>query len=283
MSRLSKVGVIFLLTLFVGGPLAIAPGALARPSSVLATQRCSPWRIVPVPTDQAEVEDSFEYPHQPKILHWDGSRWTKAPIEGKDADLKGIDVISATEAWAVGTRGNLSRTTAFHWNGSMWRRVSVPSPEGSYDILYGVSATSASDVWAVGVTGYDQGLIVHWNGATWSVLPHPEYDGGEAFRSVVAVAPDDAWAVGERNLSSNSPIIQHWDGTAWTDVTFPHSNAYGIFLGVDASGPDNVWAVGINEVGWSIGGMAPPGLDSTGCRTGRPASCGRCRSSLQTT
>ena len=54
MSRLSKVGVIFLLTLFVGGPLAIAPGALARPSSVLATQRCTPWRIVPVPTDQAE-------------------------------------------------------------------------------------------------------------------------------------------------------------------------------------------------------------------------------------
>jgi hypothetical protein len=86
---------------------------------------------------------------------------------------------------------------------------------------------------------------MHWHGTSWTSLPHPRYAGGEEFRSVVALAPDDAWAVGGKDLAAEKPIIQHWDGTAWQDVQIPQPRSGGLLLGVDGSGPDDVWAVGV--------------------------------------
>ncbi len=255
----ATIGALVLLTVALGTPASATPSA-ATPR----TAGCIPWEIVPTPTDSAEevagidgtsasdfwaVEDSFEAPHPATILHWDGTGWTKAPINAKDGDLKSVDVLSENDAWAVGTLSGYQKTLAVHWNGSVWSNVAVPSPVGSYDILYGVSGSGPDDVWAVGVTGYSQGLIAHWHGTTWITVPHPTYQDGEEFRSVATITPDDAWAVGGQLVYPEQPIIEHWDGTSWKDAGIAPVPNGGLLMGVDATGPNDVWAAGIGYGG----------------------------------
>lgn len=60
------------------------------------------------------------------ILHWNGTRWSKAPTPIAPAPqlaLYGASTISATNAWAVGQFGISARTLALHWNGTSWSRT----------------------------------------------------------------------------------------------------------------------------------------------------------------
>ncbi len=258
MQTFARVGtILLLLSIGTGAPAAYTATLHPDPSAGDAT-RCRPWQNVPVRGNSEElitgidglsgsdlwaVVDAFYAPHPPKILHWNGIRWIESSVQGVSAVFDGVSVISATDAWAVGSE-------VVHWNGSAWAKVPVPAPQGDYDFLYGVSGTSSSDVWAVGDNGYGRGLIVHWDGATWSIVPHPDYQQGEFFFGVVALAPNDAWLVGEQFIpDSTAPIIQHWDGNAWSNVKFPHPNRPGVMAGVGASGPNDVWAVGRNYSG----------------------------------
>src|SRR5262249_52283897 len=65
-----------------------------------------------------------------------------------------------------------------HWNGSAWGIVPSPTP-GAYPALNAVAARSASDVYAVGFNmpsvngGVQQGMILRWNGSTWSADTNP--------------------------------------------------------------------------------------------------------------
>jgi hypothetical protein len=52
------------------------------------------------------------------------------------------------------------------WNGRTWTRTAAPLT--SADFLSGVAVISASDAWAVGSTHAGHGIILHWNGSTWS-------------------------------------------------------------------------------------------------------------------
>src|SRR5258708_20715342 len=51
-----------------------------------------------------------------------------------------------------------------------WNVVSSPSPDSSFNSLNGIAAVSANDIWAVGFSD-SIGLIEHWDGTQWTVLP----------------------------------------------------------------------------------------------------------------
>ncbi len=66
---------------------------------------------------------------------------------------------------------------------------------------------------------------------------------------VVALAPDNAWAVGSYSPPNGFPrkaLVKHWDGTRWSQVVVPNPGGqHGTALAsVSASGPDDVWAAG---------------------------------------
>jgi hypothetical protein len=50
--------------------------------------------------------------------------------------------------------------------------------------------------WQQGQQGPRQTLILHWDGAGWSVVPGITVHGNGYFNGVVALAPNDVWAVG---------------------------------------------------------------------------------------
>jgi hypothetical protein len=171
-------------------------------------------------------------------MHWDGTQWTVVPNPSRWT-LYGVTAITSNDVWAVGEQSIL------HWDGTNWSTVSFPPPPGdSYQILKGISATSASDIWAVGYSqsSYFYGyryypLTYHWDGTRWNLIPNA---GGldEYLYSVSAIAPNDAWAVGDNGQT------QHWNGADWSRVAAPYPGLGGRFNGVAAASASDVWAVG---------------------------------------
>jgi hypothetical protein len=91
--------------------------------------------------------------------------------------------------------------------------------------LTAISAASRSDIWAVGTAGPEgsqRTLTAHWDGIRWQIVPSPNPlsfgDGllgiGDRLFGVVAIAANDAWAVGATLNRSSSrleqPLIEHW-------------------------------------------------------------------------
>ena len=125
-----------------------------------------------------------------------------SPPSGKTAFLSGVVSISPRDAWAVGSANGHSLIE--HVDGGPWAIVSAPN----IGPLFAVDGTSSDDVWAIG-----KGGILHWDGAAWQVSPAP----GVTLTSVVAIAPDDAWAVGHGTL--------RWDGTSWSQMPVRRSGS----------------------------------------------------------
>jgi hypothetical protein len=70
--------------------------------------------------------------------------------------------------------------------------------------------------------------------------------GGAALNDIVALAPDNIWAVGYQTTTDSRvhlPLIQHWDGKDWAYAPIePISD--GVLYAVAATGPNDVWAAG---------------------------------------
>jgi hypothetical protein len=171
-------------------------------------------------------------------MHWNGTAWTVVPNPSRWT-LYGVAAISSNDVWAVGEQSIL------HWNGTNWTTVSFPPPPGdSYQTLKGISATSANDIWAVGYSqwsyfyGYRSApLTYHWDGAGWNLIPNAGSIDEYLF-AVTAIAPNDAWAVGDNGQT------QHWNGADWSRVAAPYPGLGGRFNGIAAASASDVWAVG---------------------------------------
>jgi hypothetical protein len=245
--------------------IAFAP-ALASPGPAgVAAVACRAWKIVPSPvvenaslgavsaTSSTDVWTVGSYLDQSGsiIEHWDGRAWTLVPHPV--ATLYSVEAISPDDVWAVGGSGVIQ-----HWDGAAWKIVPSPKP-GTSRVLLGVSATSATDVWAGGYYVGPDGsrpLALHWGGVRWTLVPVPDGSpyGTNAFFAIAAVAPNDAWGVGDQDVSGGfnlQPLAEHWDGTEWTPVDVPpiptgYSN---VLNGVDGSSTTDVWAVGTYSEG----------------------------------
>ena len=171
-------------------------------------------------------------------MHWDGKAWTVIPNPSRWT-LYGVTALASNDVWAVGEQSIL------HWNGTSWSSVSFPlPPNGAYPILKGVSAFSANDIWAAGYSqfAYFDGyryypLTYHWDGTRWNWIPNAG-NIDEYFFGVVAIAPNDVWAVGDNGQT------QHWNGADWSRVAAPYPGLGGRFNGVAAASANDIWAVG---------------------------------------
>jgi hypothetical protein len=115
---------------------------------------------------------------QTLILRWNGTKWKRvaSPNPGGSIanDLNGVDIVSNTDAWAVGTfvSGSNGFDLILHWNGSKWKPVTGASPGSHNNILNAVSVVSSSDVWAGGFDsaahGGSKNELEHWNGQHWT-------------------------------------------------------------------------------------------------------------------
>jgi hypothetical protein len=190
------------------------------------------------------------------IENWNGGTWVQVPSpngSASDNDLLGVTAISAKNAWAVGystTSHGLFQTLVEHWNGTDWKRMPSPDPEGSSGSasLFGVAASSPSSAWAVGdyfKGGIAQALIMRWNGKKWKLAAAPSLDKASvdgSLSSVAVVSATNVWAVG--TLNGRLTLAAHWNGSTWSKVPSPDPGSFSEFSTVAASSATDVWAVG---------------------------------------
>ena len=141
---------------------------------------------------------------KPLVLRYDTTKpsptWVSVsgaggvPSPGKvETVLTGIDVLTASNVWAVGyyNDGSAERPLALHWNGSTWSNSPIPGAGA----LRKVAAITASNVWAAG-TYYNasaqrnETLVVHFNGKSWTTAVSA--DSPAATDEIIGLAADRA-------------------------------------------------------------------------------------------
>lgn len=164
--------------------------------------------------------------------------WRLVDRQSQPSELFSIAAVGRRAAWAVGdTINNLGGMRVLRWQGSRWRRISVPGMPAEQEGL--VSGSSASNVWLVGQNSSGQ-VTARWNGSQWLTEPSPVLA-----NELVALSPTDVWVAGVPTCVNNNrkrctTPMAHWNGTSWSDST--------VHIAVDAlsgSAAGNVWIVGV--------------------------------------
>jgi hypothetical protein len=252
---LQRVDMTCLRTLLVVSICAAFPAACQtqRPASI--------FEVVPTPDPQPIYDNDLYavgasspadiWAVGSTAIHFDGTSWTGYALPGIDgvigAQLKGVAVLSPTNAWGVGsfltngpTTGNLQ-----HWDGSAWS--AVPNPANAGTILESIAAVSADDIWAGSCV---VGPFEHFDGTAWTAVPTPPTQPPEyCIEGIAVVSTSDIWAVGWQGDGGYNSVTltMHWDGARWTTVASPSvGNGANQLNGVVAVASDNVWAVGFS-------------------------------------
>jgi hypothetical protein len=141
------------------------------------------------------------------VLRWNGTSWQRLPFPTEPYGwtlLRGVSVIAADDAWAVGCVQDYnqwghveSRARSYHWDGSSWTAV-LPGVYGRDSRVSDVWARATDDVWAVGAgqTGLDQTfryVTLHWDGVSWSNVDNQNQG---VLNAVSGSSNADVWAVG---------------------------------------------------------------------------------------
>jgi|SRR5579863_9804512 len=129
----------------------------------------------------------------------------------------------------------------------------VPSPN-SEATLSAVAAISTNNVWAVGYGG----LIEHWNGVSWNIVPSSNnVPSDNVLTGVAAISANNIWAVGYYFVASSDipqTLIEHWNGVKWSVIPNPNVGSFENYLnGVTAVSANNIWAVGEYDSSSTLG------------------------------
>lgn len=165
-------------------------------------------------------------------------------------DLQAVATLSPTSVWAVGFQatggskgGAVTQTLVEHFNGSHWSVIPSPNVSASYNTLQAIAAVSANNIWAAGYddasNGVHQTLILHYNGAKWSVFPTTN---AGVLSGIAAVSANNIYTVG---TSSNGTLIEQYNGTAWIVVPSPNKHPFDLLKAVAVVSANNIYAVGV--------------------------------------
>jgi hypothetical protein len=209
----------------------------------------------------------------PSIEHFDGGRWSEFPTPAslhvpsggpRTIALWDVAAVSTDDAWAVGGyefqegAGRAQPPVVLHWDGVRWANVVVPTPEGRAYVGYGVAADGPDDVWVAAdavVPDRDAtpGVLLHWDGSTWSDAPLVAPPGTSLhLQAVDSTGPDDVWAAGSAfavGSERSIPMIEHFDGTSWIEVPLggPGRDRMGRVRSIRVIGGE-VWTVGFTAL-----------------------------------
>ena len=199
------------------------------------------------------------------IEQWNGSAWdvVQGPQfgQGDQPSLYAMAGTSADDIWAVGDLladgGNAIFALFEHWDGSTWSAITLAT---GTPFLNGASADATNDAWAVGydasIIDEDATLAIHWNGTDWSPVSTPNVgEGNNVLEGVLALAPNDAWAVGYSTPqpppqeTATLTLIEHFDGTSWSVIPSPNvgpANQYqsNRLFGITANSATDIYAFG---------------------------------------
>jgi hypothetical protein len=188
----------------------VSPAKFSRLRAIAAIDATSAWAV------GSAGDDSFHT--HPLIERLSGDTWTVMPvppIDGKASALVDVDVVSATDVWAVGWAYEAfaehhSAPLTMHWDGTEWT-VTYKGGRSAVDMR------SPTDGWAVGYADYlggDYGYISRWNGRAWS--DSATFSLTWYLSDILVRSATEAFAVGSvDNRAGRRPLVLRWNGSSW--------------------------------------------------------------------
>ena len=177
---------------------------------------------------------------------------------GKGASQFGVSVADASpgDAWAVAddvtnlTKGDT--VAAFHFNGTTWTRVPVPSlgAATTQNRPSGITIASPTDVW---ISATEQPVpgplrtpyLLHYNGTKFIPVAVPSPGGpefdfndtGTALNGITSLGPSDIYVVGVAtyNGAASLGFVRHYNGTSWSTLAVPQPGDAGALGQVPSS------------------------------------------------
>ena len=115
-----------------------------------------------------------------------------------------------------------------------------------------MSCPSTTSCFAVGVGGQTGGVVEHWDGTSWTIIPSQKPHGQDVELDAVSCSSaTDRFLVGgsEPETSADlgtdfTPLIEHWDGTSWTIAANAGAGNNSELLGVACASATSCAAVG---------------------------------------
>jgi hypothetical protein len=193
------------------------PGSFFVFNAVTAISSNDVWAV-------GQEHDTAGNRYKNLIYHWDGNGWASFSETGAPLGIRlyAVAATSSGDVWAVGEKDNNPsteeplETATLHWDGANWSEVPSPNVGTGGSYLRGVEAISPTDAWALGgygpITGAKQTLVLHWDGALWSVVPSPNVEGQSSrFFSADALSANEIWAVGTYNLAGTGTFVERYN------------------------------------------------------------------------
>lgn len=175
------------------------------------------------------------------IVHFDGRAWRQT-IEGLRPRFQAIAGLSAAQLWAVGLvdpeRPNdpLAAASSCHLVSVIYRRDGASwrmEPVEVHDRIFDLVILSPTEGWAVG--GFDQAVILRYDGQRWTAAPAPEESAG--LLAISDSGGGDLWAVGRRGavVHLENGVWRAKDGPSFVDLTAIDmlSRDYGLAVGYE--------------------------------------------------
>ncbi|MEW2354968.1 hypothetical protein [Spirillospora sp. NPDC029432] len=226
-------------------------GSFFGPKTHLLRWTPSGWAAQPSPANFTATDIAVGNPNRAWVigytltgmagLYWNGTTWTNVgyPLVGIPSQVSAApDGTAYSVAGVDAAAGGLS--AIMRWDGTAWVDTTVPLPPSS--AITSVDVRSADDVWLAGTTSDGSavtGLVMHWNGTTWTRHDLPGAMGTPGFQAtlhrIVALSPTDVYALRVRQNAQTTNALVHWNGTSWREITTP-LNVSGIGLSPDGAG-----------------------------------------------
>jgi hypothetical protein len=244
------------------------------------------WSVVPTPNTGVNFNSFYgvaasqgqawavgeylngNYKDRALIENWNGQNWSIAnnPQPGSVRDmLFGASALSPSNVWVVGDQegsDHVFRTLAEHWDGSAWTVVPTPDPGATGDHLYAIQAVSPENVWAAGQQlggdSPDRGLVEHWDGQKWSVVPVPTPASASlVMLDGIAATASQVWVAGEADSpeGGGQPLVEGYQNGTWTIAKLPATP--------DGANWTNLWGIAIGGGSvWAVGTYVDPATDN---------------------
>jgi putative hemolysin len=173
------------------------------------------------------------------------------------------------------------QTLGERWANGAWAVEPTPSPgDTGIEQLTSVSCLSPTDCTAAGVyssaTAYENTLIEHWDGTSWTVVASPNPAGtttaeldAVSCASATSCTATGLYDGGSGHQTHVLPLAEHWDGTSWTIQHVPlpaGSTSANLSSGVSCPTPTRCIAVSLgllaeqwNGTRWTVLATPTPG------------------------
>jgi hypothetical protein len=141
------------------------------------------------------------------LLHYTGGAWTEVPNPaGVPMQTMGIAMLSASEGWTLGRAEDDSTDVALHYKDGQWTATRLSTKVRPTS----VQMLSPTNGWAVGQYG-----LLHYRDGKWGKVSAPVF---KPLRQIALLSATSGWAVGsDSQYGSNDPVLMYYTGSGWAN------------------------------------------------------------------